>query len=79
MIAFALARAQFDPKAVTEPMKWAIRTLYYWIPPVLMLAQAIPMLFYNLDKVHPAIVRELTNRSAAQIDPVSLARRADVP
>lgn len=73
LIAFALARAHFDPKAVTVSMQGVIRDLYYWTPPMLMLLQTIPMMFYKLDKLHPQIVRELAARSSALLDPVKMA------
>lgn len=77
LIAFAMAHAHFDPKAVTVAMQGTIRSLYYWTPPTLMLVQIVPMLFYTLDTLHPEIVRELANRSAMHLDPVAMARQAD--
>jgi GPH family glycoside/pentoside/hexuronide:cation symporter len=77
LIAYALALTHFDPKAVTLSMQGTIRSLYYWVPPALMLIQTVPMFFYTLDTLHTQIVRELANRSGMQLDSVALAREAD--
>ncbi len=71
-VAYVLAWAHFNPAQITPPVAQTIRHLYYWLPPVLMLIQIIPVMFYGLDKLHPQIVRELASRSEMEIDPTAL-------
>lgn len=72
-VAYVLAWAHFNPVQIKLPVAQTIRHLYYWLPPVLMLVQIIPMMFYGLDKLHPQIVRELASRSEMEIGPTALS------
>ncbi len=67
-VAYVLAWAHFDPAHVTEAAVLSIRSLYYAVPPILMVVQAIVVCFYRLDKLHPEIIRDLANRSVMQLD-----------
>ena len=42
-----------------------ITAMYIWVPIVLNVATIITMMFYNLDKIYPQIVKELDERRAA--------------
>ncbi len=42
-----------------------IAAMYIWVPIVLNVATIITMMFYNLDKIYPQIVKELDERRAA--------------
>ncbi len=42
-----------------------ITMMYIWIPIVMNIATIITMMFYNLDKIYPQIVKELDERRAA--------------
>lgn len=42
-----------------------ITTMYIWVPIVMNIATIITMMFYNLDKIYPQIIKELDERRAA--------------
>ena len=42
-----------------------ITTMYSWVPIVMNIATIITMMFYNLDKIYPQIIKELDERRAA--------------
>lgn len=42
-----------------------ITTMYIWVPIVMNIASIVTMMFYNLDKIYPQIIRELDERRAA--------------
>ena len=42
-----------------------ITAMYIWVPIVMNIASIITMLFYNLDKIYPQIIKELDERRAA--------------
>ena len=42
-----------------------ITTMYIWVPIVMNIATIIIMMFYNLDKIYPQIIKELDERRAA--------------
>ena len=41
-----------------------ITSMYIWVPIVMNIATVITMLFYNLDKIYPQIIKELDERIA---------------
>ena len=43
-----------------------ITSMYIWVPIVMNIASVITMLFYNLDKIYPQIIKELDERRAAE-------------
>lgn len=43
-----------------------ITSMYIWVPIVMNIATVITMLFYNLDKIYPQIIKELDERRAAE-------------
>lgn len=42
-----------------------ITTMYIWVPIVMNIATIITMMFYNLDKIYPQIIKKLDERRAA--------------
>lgn len=42
-----------------------ITTMYIWVPIVMNITTIITMMFYNLDKIYPQIIKELDERRAA--------------
>ena len=43
-----------------------ITSMYIWVPIVMNIATVITMLFYNLDKIYPQIIKALDERRAAE-------------
>ena len=58
-VAYVLAWAGYDPKAVTEHASTAIAWTYLGAPSVLLVAQIVSISFYNMDALHPKIVEAL--------------------
>ncbi len=76
LIAYALGWAHFNPGAVTPFAQATIRGLYYGGPIFFIIVQMICIGNYDLEKIHPQIVRELAARSQANADPRELGRLA---
>ena len=52
--------------AQTTTAQSYITSMYIWVPIVMNIASVITMLFYNLDKIYPQIIKELDERRAAE-------------
>ena len=76
IIAYALALAHFNPQLVTPSAYTTIRWLYYGGPIFFIILQMTCVSQYDLEKIHPQIVRELAARSVANVDPRELGRLA---
>lgn len=61
-IAFSLALAGFDPDAVSDGARAAIRWSYYGWPIVLLALQALCILFWPMDGLHDRIRKDITAR-----------------
>lgn len=48
----------------TTSAQSCITTMYIWVPIITNIAGCITMLFYDLDKIYPQIVKELDERRA---------------
>ena len=62
-----LAVGQFDSELAvqTASAQTCITAMYIWIPVAMNIASIITMLFYDLDKIYPDILKELDERRAA--------------
>ena len=66
IVAYGLAIAHYDAKAVTPHAISALRVMYYAIPMVLMVCQIIAVLFYKIDTQHTMIVKTSAERAARE-------------
>lgn len=64
IIAYVLGMAGYDPKAVSEGARVAIRWSYYGWPIGIMLIQILVMAFWPMDGKHDRIRREIAERAA---------------
>ena len=62
-----LAVGQFDSELAVQAAsaQTCITAMYIWIPVAMNIASIITMLFYDLDKIYPDILKELDERRAA--------------
>jgi GPH family glycoside/pentoside/hexuronide:cation symporter len=75
LAAYALAAAHFDPLHVNQASRSAIKLLFYGGSISFTLLMFTCISFYDLDALHPEIVRELNLRSFATVDPVELGQQ----
>jgi GPH family glycoside/pentoside/hexuronide:cation symporter len=75
LAAYTLAAAHFDPLHVNQASRNAIDLLFYGGSIACTLLMFVCISFYNLDTLHPEIVRELNLRSLADVDPVALGQQ----
>ena len=63
-----LASGGFDASLTMQSAstQTAITAMYIWVPVVTCIATIITMLFYDLDKIYPDIIRELNERRAKE-------------
>lgn len=63
-----LAAGGFDANAAIQSAstQTAITAMYIWVPVISSVATIVTMLFYDLDKIYPEIVKELDARRAAK-------------
>lgn len=62
-----LALGQFDSELAVQAASAqnCITVMYIWIPVAMNIASIVTMLFYDLDKIYPDILKELDERRAA--------------
>ncbi|NWK98708.1 MFS transporter [Sphingobium lactosutens] len=63
IIAYVLAIAGYEPKAVTEGARAAIRWAYYGWPIAIMIVQIVIIAFWPMDGLHDRIRRDIANRT----------------
>jgi len=64
-IAYMLAWAGYQPDAVSPAALHAIDVLYFACPMVLMACQILCMVFYDVERLQPQILRDLEARTAS--------------
>ncbi|MBH0014568.1 MFS transporter, partial [Pseudoalteromonas sp. NZS100_1] len=63
IIAYVLAGAGYDPKAVSDGARAAIRWSYYGWPIAIMIVQIIIIAFWPMDGRHESIRRDIAARN----------------
>jgi len=63
VVGYVLAFVGYDAQNVTESAVNSINFLYFFIPILVSVLQIIATSFYKIDKIHPQIVRELSEKS----------------
>lgn len=61
-VGYALSWAGYNPDKITETATNTIKFLTFGIPIILTALQALTLLFYNLNKFHPQIIKDLSER-----------------
>lgn len=62
VVGYVLALGGYDAQHITESSVQAINVVYYLVPIIFSVLQIIVISFYKLDKLHPQIVTELSDR-----------------
>ncbi|MDS0524185.1 glycoside-pentoside-hexuronide (GPH):cation symporter [Clostridium sp. SHJSY1] len=63
VIGYVLAFAGYNANNISSSIVNHINLIYYTVPVLCSIIQIVSLLFYNLDSIHPQIVRELEEKN----------------